>query len=447
MIRTFKVLGLALVAVLALSAVGASGAQALKIGATGPTWLTFDALNTQEFTTPGGVTVKCTGIGGHATVENNQTEVTATSISYSGCTTNITGTVATVTMEGCDYFFHGGETDPEDPNHGIEGEVNLVCPEGKSAVIDVYASAAKHTAGETLCKFKIPGFTGHREITYTNTTGSRNDFDMKAVEVPVAYTREGSILCGAASATGHYHGEITVTGFKDEGSSGGNPVEGRRTGVAVGELEEETQLKIGATGPTWLTFDALNTQEFTTPGGTIVTCTGVGGHATVTNGQTEVTATSISYSGCTTNIAGTVATVTMNGCDYLFHGGETDPNEIGHGIEGEVDLVCPEGKSVVIDVYASAAKHSAGETLCKLNVSGFTNHKEITYTNTTGSRNDFDMKAVEVPVAYTREGSILCGAASATGHYHGEITVTGFKDEGSSGGNPVEGESTGVAIS
>ena len=43
MIRNFKALGLALIAVLALSAVGASGAQAqLQMTTTGPTWLTSD---------------------------------------------------------------------------------------------------------------------------------------------------------------------------------------------------------------------------------------------------------------------------------------------------------------------------------------------------------------------------------------------------------------------
>ena len=223
-----------------MSALTASAAQAqLKITATGPTWLTFDALTPQEFTTPGGTIVRCTTVGGHATVINNQTEVRATNVSYSGCSTNIEGTAVTVTMNGCEYLFHGGKTDPLNPEHGIEGEVDLICPEGKVVEIHIYQNAAKHAEGVSLCTLTVPGFKNAKEITYTNTAETKgppvipNDFDLKAVEVPVPYTRHGSLLCGAASATAHYHGEITVTGFKDLGSSGGNPLEGERTGVTI----------------------------------------------------------------------------------------------------------------------------------------------------------------------------------------------------------------------
>ena len=158
--RKLKVLGLALIAVFAMSAVAASGAQAqLKLTTTGPTWLTFDRIpgTEQEFESRvAGVKVLCENVTGHATVVNNQTEVTATNIAYSGnCRTSIAGSEVTVTMNGCDYLFHGGKTDPNNAEHGIEGEVDLVCPAGKSIVIDVYASAAKHTAGETLCKLNV----------------------------------------------------------------------------------------------------------------------------------------------------------------------------------------------------------------------------------------------------------------------------------------------------
>lgn len=45
MARNFKALGLALMAVLALSAVGAAGARAqLKMRTTGPTWLTLEEI-------------------------------------------------------------------------------------------------------------------------------------------------------------------------------------------------------------------------------------------------------------------------------------------------------------------------------------------------------------------------------------------------------------------
>lgn len=231
MIRNFKALGLVLIAVLALSAVGASAAQAqLKLTTTGPTWLTLDPIGNQTFTA-GSLQVPCTGVGGHATVVNNQTEIKATSVTYTGCTGSIAGSVVTVTMNSCSYQFHGGKTDPGNAEHGIEGEVDLVCPAG-GPVIDIYQNATKHTEGVTLCKLTIAPFTNKKEITYTNTAGSPNDVDLK-YEVTMNYTREGSILC-PASGTGTERGEVTATGFVDEGTNAnGTPKEGARTGVTV----------------------------------------------------------------------------------------------------------------------------------------------------------------------------------------------------------------------
>ena len=119
----------------------------------------------------------------------------------------------------------------------------------------------------------------------------------------------------------------------------------------------------------------------------------------------------------------------MNGCDYKFHGGKTDPNNAEHGIEGEVDLICP-GGGPVIDIYQNETTHGKNETLCQLTVTPFTNKKEITYTNTAGSPNDFDLFS-KVVTAYTKTGSLLC-PASGNATYEGEITVTGFTDSSES---------------
>ena len=89
----------------------------------------------------------------------------------------------------------------------------------------------------------------------------------------------------------------------------------------------------------------------------------------------------------------------MNGCDYKLHGGKTDPNDSSHGIEGESDLICP-GGGPVMDLYQNATTHAENKTLCKLTIVPYTNKKEITFTNTAGSPNDFDMKLVESVVSY-----------------------------------------------
>jgi len=241
--RKLKVLGLAFLAVFAMSALTASAAQAqLKVTTTGPTWLTFsgskakggDTLTNQTFTV-GTLQVACAAVSGHATVTNGATEVTATDITYSECASNLPGPI-TITMNNCDYKFHGGKTDPSNAEHGIEGEVDLICPPGVAGpVIDLYTSAANHTAGTVLCKLTVTPFVNKKEITYTNTAGSPNDFDLKANVPGIGFTKEGSILCPNGANPATYTGEITVTGFKDLNSKvGEEPIkEGERTGVTI----------------------------------------------------------------------------------------------------------------------------------------------------------------------------------------------------------------------
>jgi hypothetical protein len=106
------------------------------------------------------------------------------------------------------------------------------------------------------------------------------------------------------------------------------------------------------------------------------TCSSLSGESTG-NPKTseELTLTNVVYSTC--NVAGAPSTVKMNGCDYLFHS------------NGEVDVKCPEGKTIDIEVLETGCKFSIGSQngLNKVSFTtiGATPNREVTVsTNVTG---------------------------------------------------------------
>jgi len=81
----------------------------------------------------------------------------------------------------------------------------------------------------------------------------------------------------------------------------------------------------------------------------------------------ELTFTNIVYKGC--NIAGTPgANVDMNGCDYLFKS------------NGEVNVACPEGKSIEITLSPCVVKIAPQAGLKEVKYTNINSKKEITLT-------------------------------------------------------------------
>jgi len=244
MIRNLKALGLCLVAVFAIGAMAASGASAntnplTLTPASYPAALTIDTLTPQVYTTSSGAQVTCNTVEGHATIENpgvGDTNVTFTDINYTECTAKVGASTlpATVNMTGCHYLFHGGVEDAA--GHFKEGTVDLTCPAGVTGPdVNIYSSAANHTAGTTLCVLTVSTFTNGKEITYQNEAGATNSVRVVAKEVQTPVSRDGSILCGSPTSA-KYSGEVRVTAYEDLGVNGtGTPIEGNRIGLTVSE--------------------------------------------------------------------------------------------------------------------------------------------------------------------------------------------------------------------
>jgi hypothetical protein len=190
MIRNLKVLGLALVAVFAMSALIASTASAISQGKfTAKTYPAhIFASDTDDVFTVLGQELVCSHQTFTGVLAAASTDLTVTP-EYTGCENKTNKKTATVTHNECVYTFTAGTVTSATDVHGT---VDIVCPIGKEIEVHVYNNHA-HTS--LWCTLVIPTQAGLK-VTYTN------------------------------EATGH---------VRIEGTEGaGNPIEGI-TGTAKGE--------------------------------------------------------------------------------------------------------------------------------------------------------------------------------------------------------------------
>ena len=213
MIRNLKALGLALVAVFAMSALVASAAQA-NFTVEGGGSATVKPVTTSEFqkfkTSLG--TLKCSTVGGEGTFSNEASEITVHNISYTNCKNVLSVFPVTVDFpSGCHYTFTTAEPT-------TEAEVHLTCGEGESITITIFPSGDEKHEEAPVCTYHIFGPQTF-PIEYHNVTHNEHmAVEVTANEAPVATSHDGS-LCGTGSETAHYTGTFVAAG-----ESGGKPV-------------------------------------------------------------------------------------------------------------------------------------------------------------------------------------------------------------------------------
>lgn len=213
MMRNLKVLGLALVAMLAMSAVASSMASADTFtGESSPVALTGSQEGNDVFTITAGNTT-CKEVIYTGTSASGVTTVTAipqypekTASGAQNCTS--LGLPALVHSNGCSYLFHIGA--------GTEGTLDIKCPEGKEVTV---------TAGynvTTKCTIHVPAQTGLSKLTYSNVgtaTGPTREVLVEAAITNLKYSHTKGTGLGACTAgsgtTGSYAGQARVTGEID----------------------------------------------------------------------------------------------------------------------------------------------------------------------------------------------------------------------------------------
>jgi hypothetical protein len=196
-----RILGVALVAVFALSVVAASSASAFTLFLSHPAnqMVTAGQKGKHKFTV-GGASVECnkaTFLGNAPGLEFTLFKTTA---AYSECTAfGFVG--SSVRMNGCEYQLHiGGVVDVEN------------CETGKEIEIEV------NNGGP--CILKMPAQSGLKSVTYANVTGAngRASVEIKIAVKSITGTSNGQGTgCPAAGAvTGEYTGSSVA-----EGAEGG----------------------------------------------------------------------------------------------------------------------------------------------------------------------------------------------------------------------------------
>ena len=211
MIRNLKILGLALVAMLAFGAMVASAASASFHAEQKEVQLTVTpgSLQTQKFQyVSGGITVECNSLTVESTfvgTEHDEGPPTAwtgtdiTAIPHYGNCEPILGNAVTVDTNSCYYTFTlaAGST---------SGTAHIKCNTANDGFTITIGS---------LCTIKVgPQEVG--PISYSNVgSGTTREVTIHPTVTGIQGSRTGSILCGAASSTsGTYKGDLTVTGEK-----------------------------------------------------------------------------------------------------------------------------------------------------------------------------------------------------------------------------------------
>jgi len=191
MIHKFKTLGLAMVAVLAMSAFVASAAQAQYTASSYPTTGTATStLGNDIFTTEGG-TVECKShFVGTLSEASNTLTVTPT---YTSCKA-FGFAHATVNMNGCAYVFH--RVAPEPPaTVSTNSNVTVECPEEpEKKSIQILAGNCEVSVG------------AQGQLSTVETHNSGNHVNAKANVGGIAYTvLKDGFLCpflGTGAKTG-----------------------------------------------------------------------------------------------------------------------------------------------------------------------------------------------------------------------------------------------------
>ncbi|HEY8808993.1 MAG TPA: hypothetical protein VIM28_03125, partial [Solirubrobacterales bacterium] len=219
MIRNLKMLGVALAAVFALSAMVASAASAAQA------YITSDGPFTMTATETGvnrlrafGTFVECPGstyVGGklnttpEAVIPHEPAETTATFVpTYIGCVATVAKLKAAVDMEGCDYVFHMGETTGVADTYGLRATVK--CPTGKHILVTIPGISCTITITERTGAFPEDSYTG---LTVKDTTAPANDLDVNGIITGIeAHSGVNCPMAGTTTKTAELEVNLTVSG-------------------------------------------------------------------------------------------------------------------------------------------------------------------------------------------------------------------------------------------
>jgi hypothetical protein len=194
--RQLRLLGLALLAIVATSAVSASGAQAgFFTPAAFPATITGAAVGAHQLTTNLGV-MECAPTF-HSKVTEVSAEMTVAPTYGTSCA--ISGKEVHVSNNGCDFVMHAGNTLGED---AVEGSMDVACPQGSAIDFEITSNP--------VCHLTVPGQAGLNALTYTNQTGAAKDVDVDFALIQLVYRLDNGCPGPGIYANGTYAGVSTL---------------------------------------------------------------------------------------------------------------------------------------------------------------------------------------------------------------------------------------------
>ncbi len=224
MIRNLKALGLALIAVFAMSALAASAAQAVttdgEFTSDGKVTVTGHGTESETFET--GQKVTCTGH--HTVMPQNQTPwgffnpgaglTTLTDqVHYSSCTVEVGAQKlpGTVTTNSCDFVIHIGET--KVANVSYSATVDIVCSGTDVIETHLYQNASH---APSICTYKIGPQTGLTGAILENVAAGDGKTSGEVTGIKMSRT---GVLCGGTKETnaGVLHLNATLSGTNEAG--------------------------------------------------------------------------------------------------------------------------------------------------------------------------------------------------------------------------------------
>lgn len=200
-----KGLVLALVSVLVISALAATGAVAATLTAAAyPATLDGASIKSTGFKIAGRE-ITCSGTTFSAPMLEGPTETLVVGRSYSGCTA--LGLPVTFTMNGCAFELHFELVNA--------ASVDIVCEGFAGIEVHVYAGAADHTAGKSLCTYELVPQNGLKVVELANVAGGHVNITPNVKGISYKRLSGTMFICGpAAGNDGTYTGSTTVSGTK-----------------------------------------------------------------------------------------------------------------------------------------------------------------------------------------------------------------------------------------
>jgi hypothetical protein len=203
--RNLKALGLALIAVFAISAIASSAASANQFHSSvaNTTWQRTSSEN-QEFEYESeGIAIACTTAGGSGQTTAQTVAELTIAPTYSGCTAEgIVFSSAEVRMNECQYLF----TLQASQNHG---PLHIKCAPEEEITITV------KVFGISICTLYIDEQTPTGNASWANNGGAQ--VNVLFGQSKIIAIRQGTEECGAAeSQTGTLQGKVQFRGVETD---------------------------------------------------------------------------------------------------------------------------------------------------------------------------------------------------------------------------------------